>query len=97
MDLSLRTAQRVWRGQVRPLDALEAPGGSGPAKEREAHGVVGDGPLLVLGEEERGAIADILRRAARASYLELADLKHESRPGEISLRARVYEPEEDYE
>jgi hypothetical protein len=97
LDLSLRTAQRVWRGQVRPLDALETPGGSGPAKEREAHGVVGEGPLLALGEEERGAIADILRRAARASYLELEDLKHESRPGEISLRARVYEPEEDYE
>lgn len=97
LDISLRTAQRVWRGQVRPLDALEARGGSALAKEREAHGVVGEGPLLALGEEERGAIADILRRAARASYLELENLRLESRPGEISLRARVYEPEEDYE
>lgn len=97
LDISLRTAQRVWRGQVRPLDALEAPGGSALAKEREAHGVVEEGPLLALGEKERGAIADILRRAARASYLELENLRLESRPGEISLRARVYEPEEDYE
>jgi len=53
--------------------------------------------LLALDEEERGAGEAILRRAARASYLELGDLELQSRPGEISLRARVYEPEEDYE
>ena len=56
-----------------------------------------DGPVLEVGEEERGAVADILRRAARASYLEVGELELESRPGEISVRARVYEPEEDYE
>jgi hypothetical protein len=53
--------------------------------------------LLTLGDEERDGIADILRRAARASYLELGDLELEIRQGELSLRARVYEPEEDYE
>ena len=97
LDLSLRTAQRVWRGQVRPLDAVEVPGGSAPAKERDERPVGGEGPVLALGDEERAAIADILRRAARASYLDLESLKLESRPGEISLRASVYEPEEDYE
>ena len=55
------------------------------------------GPVLRLGEEERAGIADILRRAARAGYLEVEDLRFESRPGEISIRARVYEPEEEYE
>jgi Histidine kinase-, DNA gyrase B-, and HSP90-like ATPase len=97
LDLSLRTAQRVWRGQVRPLDAVEVPGGSAPAKERDERPVGGERPVLALGDEERAAIADILRRAARASYLDLENLKLESRPGEISLRASVYEPEEDYE
>jgi Histidine kinase-, DNA gyrase B-, and HSP90-like ATPase len=97
LDLSLRTAQRVWRGQVRPLDAVEVPGASAPAKERDARPVTGEGPVLALGDEERAAIADILRRAARASYLDLENLKLESRPGEISLRASVYEPEEGYE
>jgi hypothetical protein len=53
--------------------------------------------MLALGSEEAAGIADILRRAARAGYLEIEDLKLESRPGEISLRARVYEPEEEYE
>jgi hypothetical protein len=53
--------------------------------------------VLALGEEERGGIADILRRAARASYLEVGDLEVGSRPGEVYVRARVYEPEEEYE
>jgi hypothetical protein len=34
---------------------------------------------------------------ARAAYMEVEDVRLESRPGEISLRARVYEPEEEYE
>ena len=55
------------------------------------------GPVLELGEEESARITDILRRAARAGYLEVEDVRLESRPGEFSLRARVYEPEEEYE
>jgi hypothetical protein len=53
--------------------------------------------LLSLGSEEKAEIAHILRRAARSRYMEIEDLKIEARPGEISLRARVYEPEEEYE
>ncbi len=53
--------------------------------------------MLELGEEESARIADILRRAALAGYMEVEELRVESRPGEISLRARVYEPEEQYE
>jgi hypothetical protein len=97
LDLSLRTAQRVWRGEVRPVGAVQAPGGGGREYERRAKPVGVEGPLLALGEDDRGEIAAILRRAARASYLELGNLELESRPGEISMRARVYEPEEDYE
>jgi hypothetical protein len=53
--------------------------------------------VLVLGERERAEIEAILRRAARASYLEFEGIKLESRPGEIAIRGLVYEPEEEYD
>jgi hypothetical protein len=81
LGLSLRTVQRV---------AGRGGGGAGG-------GGGGGGGVLALGGEEKAEIADILRRAARSGYLEIEDLKIEARPGEISLRARVYEPEEEYE
>jgi hypothetical protein len=94
LDVSLRTVQRVWRGEVMPVGEVS------PAKVGMEKGVrrgSEDGPVLAVGEEEKGAVADILRRAARASYLEIGELQLESRPGEISVRARIYEPEEDFE
>jgi hypothetical protein len=66
-------------------------------RDRRAVGKRDGGPVLELGEEESARIADILRRAARAGYMEVEELRIESRPGEISLRVRVYEPEEQYE
>ena len=72
-----------------------------PFKERvgdgEPEGGPEGGPELRLGEEERAGIADLLRPAAHAGYLEVEDLRFQSRPGEISIIARVYEPEEEYE
>ena len=108
LELSLRTVQRVWRGEVRPVGALSPARASDDAGRKRGErrkterapiedGPIEDGPLLVVGEEERGAVADILRRAARASFLEVGELQLESRPGEISVRVRVYEPEENYE
>ena len=96
LGLSLRTVQRVVRGGVAPLSPISA--GDGREVARRARGAVGGGGgVLALGGEEKAEIADILRRAARSGYLEIEDLKIEARPGEISLRARVYEPEEEYE
>ena len=96
LGLSLRTVQRVLRGEVAPLGAVSA--GEGREVARRGRGRVGvGGALLSLGGEEKAEIADILRRAARSGYLEIEDLKIEARPGEISVRARVYEPEEEYE
>lgn len=97
LDVSLRTVQRVWRGEVRPVEEVSLKGKGGLQKRKVAGRGAEEGPVLAVGEEERGAVADILRRAARASFLEIEELRVESRPGEISLRARVYEPEEDYE
>jgi len=96
LDLSLRTVQRVLRGDVAPL-APVLPGSDGGATDRARRAAGGGGPVLQLGYEETAGIADILRRAARSGYLEIEDVRLESRPGEISVRARVYEPEEEYD
>jgi hypothetical protein len=97
LGVSVRSVQRILRGEVRPVEGVSAEErGEGPGGRRVG-GEVNEGPVLELGEEESARIADILRRAARAGYVEVEDLRVESRPGEISLRARVYEPEEEYE
>ncbi len=97
LDVSLRTVQRVWRGEIAAVGAVVVEGRSEHGSERHTERGSGDAPVLALGEEERGSIADILRRAARASYLEVGELELRVRPGEVSVRARVYEPEEEYE
>ena len=95
LELSTRSVQRVVRGEVRPLEVVSGRVGGGRGRTATKDG--GLGPVLRLGDEETAAIADILRRAARAGYLEVDDLGFRSRPGEISITARVYEPEEEYE
>ena len=99
LRLSLRTVQRILRGEVRPLASVGIweLGEDGPGREESGRGREGDGPVLVLGEQERGEIAAILGRVVRAEYLEVEDVRFEARPGEIFVRARVYEPEEEYE
>ena len=97
LDVSLRTVQRVWRGEVEPVSAVLPAGDGEKVGERGKRRTLAVEPVLALGDEERDGIADILRRAARASYLEVGELSLESRPGEISAKARVYEPEEEYE
>ena len=97
LGVSIRSLQRILRGEVRPVEGISAGEDTERSGDRRTGGRVDGGPVLELGEEESARIADILRRAARAGYLEVEELRLESRPGEISLRARVYEPEEEYE
>jgi len=99
LGVSGRTIQRILRGEVRPVEAERGliTGGGVPGVRRTRREKAGEGPLLALGEEERAGIADILGRAARAGYLEVDGVRFEVRPGEISVSARVYEPEEEYE
>jgi hypothetical protein len=96
LEISLRTAQRMWQGKIAPVGSVMV-GRSKARGERKEGREASDGPVLGLGEDERSGIADILRRAARASYLEVGQLELRSRPGEVSVRARIYEPEEEYE
>jgi hypothetical protein len=97
LEVSLRTAQRVWSGEISPVGRVADEEGMAVRSESEGGRGVGDGPVLVIGEEDKRGIADILRRAARAGYLELGEVELRSRPGEISVRARIYEPEDEYE
>jgi len=97
LGVSARSVQRIVRGEVRPLEDVSEVEGAGGSGRVQVAAADGGGPVLVLGDEDRASIADILRRAARAGYLEVEDLRVESRRGEIFLRSRVYEPEEEYE
>jgi hypothetical protein len=97
LGVSTRNVQRILRGEVQPVEGVSAGDTVEGYVRRRAWRAMGEGPVLELGEQETARIADILRRAAGAQYIEVEDLRLESRPGEISLRARVYEPEEEYE
>lgn len=98
--VSSRTVQRVLGGEV---DAAEevfdgGAGGHTRASSVRSEGRRGvEGPILSVGEGELAEISSVLRKAARASYLELSGLVVEKRPGEVVLRVRVYEPEGEYE
>ena len=101
LSVSSRTLQRILRGEVPVVDSVTGY----EAGFREVWERAGEGGLerargrarLDLGDEEVAKIAAILGEAARTRYLEVGTLEFESRPGEIVVRSRVYEPEEEYE
>ena len=103
LDVSLRTSQRILAGNVAPArDVRGTPKGDPPNRRfLRKNGGGGDaeveGPILTLADEELEELLGVLRRVARASYLDLSGLAVEGRPGEIVIKARVYEPEEEYE
>lgn len=96
LKVSLRTVQRILRGEISAVGEVDARERGVPDRRGSANGEPG-GPVLSVGEAEREEIAAILSRVARAGYLELAELEVEARPGEVYVRARVYEPEDEYE
>jgi hypothetical protein len=106
LDVSLRTAHRVVAGSISPPardTGTEASFGSsgldkdGGARSRAARRVGARGPILSVGADDLDEIREVLRRAARSSYLDIAGLDLQARPGEVILKAQVYEPEEEYE
>jgi Histidine kinase-, DNA gyrase B-, and HSP90-like ATPase len=106
LEVSLRTAQRVVAGSVSSVGEVGsmvnngAPGGrltDGRVRSRVARRTEAGGPILLVGAEELDEIRNVLERAARSSYLDLAGLDVEARPGEVVLKAQIYEPEEEYE
>jgi hypothetical protein len=100
LEVSSRTVQRILGGEVEAAGEVAEGGGGGRGGRtsgRAGGRRGGEGPILSVGEGELAEIGAVLRRAARASYLELSGLVVEKRPGEIVVKARVYEPEEEYE
>ena len=100
LEVSLRTSQRVLAGDVAPargVGGMAKGGASGAGRRRGGVVPAGGGPILTLGDEELAELSVLLRRVARASYLDLSGLAAEARPGEIVIKASVYEPEEEYE
>ncbi len=103
LEVSLRTVHRVLTGRISAAEEVRmstiyeggrgGAGRSGTSAGREG----AQGPILGLGAEDLDEIRAVLVRAAGASFLELADLGVEARPGEVILRAHVYEREDEYE
>ena len=98
--------QRIRGGEIAAVGAVSGvrrghrrrrSSSSSSVKETGGRAERGEGPMLMLGERERAEIEAILRRAAKASYLEFEGIKLELRPGEIAIKGLVYEPEEEYE
>ena len=106
MEVSLRTVQRVLARQIPAAEEVavasavaaevsdgRSAGASSRVKGQDEPG----GPILSVGAEDLAQIRAVLRRAAGSSYLELSGLDLEARPGEVILRACVYEREDEYE
>lgn len=98
LGVSLRTMQRVKRGEIESSGEVAAEGAEVvESGSRETLDKVVGQARLRLDREEISRIAAILGEAARTRYLEVGEFKVESRPGEIVMRSLVYEPEEEYE
>jgi hypothetical protein len=98
LKVSSRTVLRVISKEVPAAEEVAAgsPGWRGPAVRAETRNMP-SGPILSLSKEDLAEVAVVLRRAARSGYMGLAGLHVEGRPGEIIIKARLYEPEEEYE
>jgi Histidine kinase-, DNA gyrase B-, and HSP90-like ATPase len=97
LDVSLRTVQRIANKEVLAAEEIISGALVMHAGKRATRRKGPGGPILFVGEEDLAEIQATLRRAARSSYLDLARLDVERRPGEVVLRASIYEPEEEYE
>ena len=98
LDVSERTVRRVLMGEVR--GAEEVSGGGTPRRVGDGGvGVVEEavGPVMRLTEDEVRSVAGVLRLAADARYLRVGEVGAESRAGEITLKIKITEPEEEYE
>ena len=97
LEVSLRTMQRIAAGEVLAADEVTAGVTQARTKSRAVRRHDPGAPILSVGEDDLAEIRVVLQRAARSSYLELAGLDVERRPGEVIVRASIYEPEEEYE
>lgn len=95
LGVSEKTIRRIMRREIPP--ALGTDVEVGEKRLQEGSGRRSSGARMKLEREELAGIEAILRAAAHASYLDIGDLDVDSRPGEVVMRARIYEPEDEYE
>lgn len=97
-ELSRRTLQRVLKGQVSPAEKV---GVTERREEVKRRGAGGDGGVtdgrLELDERDLSEVRSVIERAARESYLEVGEIDFRSRNGEVTIRAEIYEVEEEYD
>lgn len=97
LELSSRTVQRVLSGEVVAAREVVSDGREERDRSKNIRRNGAEGPILRVDKEDLAEISAVLRRAARSSYLDLSNVELERRPGEVVIRAIVYEPEEEYE
>lgn len=101
LEVSSRTVQRVLAGEVVAAEEVVAAGmerARGGGGRFSGSPELAGGPILSVDDEDLAEIRGVLRRAARSRYLDIeGHIEVERRPGEVILRARVYEPEDEYE
>lgn len=95
LGVSLRTVQRVIRGEVGGASTVSGVQRDGTSASKRTG--TDEGVRVTLDRDETAEIEALLRRMVGARYLEVGDLRQESRPGEISLKVRIYELEDEYE
>ncbi len=99
--LTRRTLQRILKGQVALAERVEAGAGSvisvAGREQTRAERFAAAGGKLYLEERDLAEIRAVIERAARESYLRVGELNFSTREGEIVLKARVYEAEEEYD
>ena len=98
LGLSERSARRVL-SRVVPCasEVLVENSGSIEGNRGEKEEISGGGVVMKLSSEETEEIAAILRRAAGVRYLELGALRVDAKAGELWIKARLSETEEEYE
>lgn len=97
LSLSEGTVSRVLSGRVGSISALDVRGIESGGIEEPGSGRMVGGPTIKLDSGDVLEIEGILARVARSHYLGVQNLRSESRPGEIILRANIYEPEDEYD
>ena len=97
--LSRRTLQRVMKGGVSPAERVEKLGKVERQREGRENlgGFAAGGGRLALDERDLSEIRKVIERAASESYLEVGELGFESKEGELTVRARIHESEEEYD
>lgn len=106
LQISKRTTRRILKREIDPVEHINQTNNKEETSKKEANNGTKNSrqtrktwteTTLQLEDEDLKEIEDILRRVARASYLDIWKVDQSSRPGEISFKAHLYAPEEEYD